>query len=357
MRNLVCRSAPREPTGRMSHIIGPVTAMRGRMPDEAGVGVGKLRRRTVPWVSPGRAGAIGSLRVAGLDHARPPTRPGLRTAGPARGVADHLGGNHADDQAADPQTARLGDADSRGRDLIVPIPPVGGRRGLATPSVAGLARQMRKWESRLPPFCAAACSSNFRPQSVPHGPPRLPCRGFPFLAATLLFPSGCAAAGEGGVPAGAADRVQRRLTLLAAEVSERRPGPARPGRAGLAQQLQRGRRDRDAAVVGVEAILAVPAALPVGAGGRRRPSPSGSWRSACRPGGRRAGPEGARARTPPRRARTSGCATAASRCRRCPPPRCVRRPERAVPGVLVVRAAPSRRRVGPRRWPSCPDRS
>ncbi|MFD0621811.1 hypothetical protein ACFQ2K_50895 [Streptomyces sanglieri] len=49
--------------------------------------------------------------------------------------------------------------------------------------------------------------------------------------------------------------------MVAAEAPERGPG-----RAVLAQQVQRRRHDRDTAVVGVVAVLAVPPALPVVAG-------------------------------------------------------------------------------------------
>ncbi|WP_189594595.1 hypothetical protein [Streptomyces massasporeus] len=53
------------------------------------------------------------------------------------------------------------------------------------------------------------------------------------MAAPTLFST----AGEGGVPAGVADRLPQVLPVLAAEAPERGPG-----RAVLAQQLQRGRK-------------------------------------------------------------------------------------------------------------------
>lgn len=46
-----------------------------------------------------------------------------------------------------------------------------------------------------------------------HRPLCIPLRSFPLRAELLPFPGGLAAAGEGGVPAGVADRVQQRLSL------------------------------------------------------------------------------------------------------------------------------------------------
>lgn len=82
--------------------------------------------------------------------------------------------------------------------------------------------------------------------------------GLPLRAALFLLPGGVAAAGDVGVPAGAADRVQQRLAVVAAEAPERRSG-----RVVFAQQVQRDRHDRDAAVVGVVSALGVRAAGPV----------------------------------------------------------------------------------------------
>jgi hypothetical protein len=76
------------------------------------------------------------------------------------------------------------------------------------------------------------------------------------LAAPRVF----GAAGERGVPAGVADRLPDVLSVLAAEASQRGPG-----RAVLAQQLQRGRHDRHLAVVDAEAAFD-PLSLPVLAG-------------------------------------------------------------------------------------------
>lgn len=49
------------------------------------------------------APSLGRRAVPGLGHARPPTRARLRKARSALGVADHLGGDHAYDQAHHPQ--------------------------------------------------------------------------------------------------------------------------------------------------------------------------------------------------------------------------------------------------------------
>ncbi|MFD5634829.1 hypothetical protein ACFWJM_11910 [Streptomyces sp. NPDC127077] len=59
---------------------------------------------------------------------------------------------------------------------------------------------------RLPPVVG-----ELLPAVRAHRPPRLPLRSFPLLAAPLLFAGGLAAAGEVGVPAGIADRLQQRL--------------------------------------------------------------------------------------------------------------------------------------------------
>ena len=59
---------------------------------------------------------------------------------------------------------------------------------------------------RLPPVVG-----ELLPAVLAHRPPHLPLRGFPFLAAQLLLSGVLAAAGEVGVPAGFADRVQQRL--------------------------------------------------------------------------------------------------------------------------------------------------
>lgn len=48
------------------------------------------------------APSLGGREVTRLDHARSPSRPGLRTAHPALGIFDHLGSDHADDQAHHP---------------------------------------------------------------------------------------------------------------------------------------------------------------------------------------------------------------------------------------------------------------
>lgn len=45
---------------------------------------------------------LGRRTVARLDHARPPARTRLRTARPALGIVDHLGRDHAHDQANHP---------------------------------------------------------------------------------------------------------------------------------------------------------------------------------------------------------------------------------------------------------------
>lgn len=96
------------------------------------------------------------------------------------------------------------------------------------------------------------------PAARAHRSPGFPCCGFPFLAPPFLFPSFFPAAGEGGVPAGVANRVQQRLAVVTAEAPE-----GGPGRIVLARQLQRGCHDWDAAVIAVEAALADPAVLPV----------------------------------------------------------------------------------------------
>ncbi|MGW7356926.1 hypothetical protein ACWGI0_09825 [Streptomyces sp. NPDC054802] len=95
-----------------------------------------------------------------------------------------------------------------------------------------------------------------------HRPPHLTFRGFLLCTSPFPLAGGSATAGEGGVPPGVSDRLEQRLAVVAAEAPERGSG-----RAVLAQQIQDGRHDRDAVVVGVEAALAVPA-LPVVVGVR-----------------------------------------------------------------------------------------
>jgi hypothetical protein len=105
--------------------------------------------------------------------------------------------------------------------------------------------------------------------------PRLPLRGSPFLTAPLLFPGGLASAGEIGVPAGIADRVQQRLAAATSETPERGPGQA-DTRVDQAPASQLG-GCRRVDVAGDRRLCPAPART---AAGHRSPAPLGESGSA-----------------------------------------------------------------------------
>jgi hypothetical protein len=105
--------------------------------------------------------------------------------------------------------------------------------------------------------------------------PRLPLRGSPFLTAPLLFPGGLASAGEIGVSAGIADRVQQRLAVATSETPERGQGQA-DTRVDQAPASQLG-GCRRVDVAGDRRLCPAPART---AAGHRSPAPLGETGSA-----------------------------------------------------------------------------